>query len=279
MLVGGLLGAMNEGADFLGRATCKGSGLIVSEEDEGALRQRAETLGLLKIPSEYTARNTGALSSDWPSLIDRATERALSRGHALLVVDTLPGLAGLGGDEENDAGAVGERLRPLQQAAGEGLAVLFLHHMNRYGQPRGSRALSGVVDVSIRFHRKGNRFSLTADSRYPTATPATWSGQLIRDRPWRYESLEKDGSRLATRRPKQEGRDALLAAVASAGAKGITYQEIGSLPGLSKDVAKRLLPPERGVTVERLGAGTKGDPYRWLSLPAFGAVQSNSERS
>ena len=146
--------------------------------------------GFLKIPGQHVARDAGSLSCDWPTLIQQATEHALEHDHKLLVVDTFPGLAGLAGEEENDAGAVTGRLRHLQQAARAGLAVLFLHHMNRYGQARGSSAFSGMADISVSFNREGQsrRFSLVANSRY-IGTPSTWKGQLVRGIPDRYESL------------------------------------------------------------------------------------------
>ena len=98
----------------------------------------------------------------------------------MLVIDTFPGLAGLRGEEENDAGAVGERLHPLQVAAGEGLAVLFLHHMNGQSQPRGSKAFRGIVDISLRLERKKNAIWLKTESRFATDLPATVEGRLVK---------------------------------------------------------------------------------------------------
>jgi hypothetical protein len=81
-----------------------------------------------------------------------------------VVIDTFPGLAGLGDEQQNDAGAITGRLQPLQVAAGAGLAVLFLHHMNNANQPRGSKAFRGVVDTSIRFLRKAKNRSFRLES-------------------------------------------------------------------------------------------------------------------
>ena len=114
--------------------------------------------------------------------------------------DTFPGLAQLGNEQENDAGAIGERLRPLQEAAGQGLAVLFLHHMNGYGQPRGSKAFRGVVDITICFHRtrQSEQFRLESESRFPTATPSLLRAKLIKSPDvWFYA---------AERSPEERGR-------------------------------------------------------------------------
>jgi hypothetical protein len=172
---------------------------------------------------------------------------------------------------------VGERLRPLQRAAADGLAVLFLHHMNRYGQPRGSKALSGVVDASIRFVRDGrsNRFRLTGESRFPTATPASWRGQLVQDAQcWQYEPLSSENPPGAAVPTPADSKERLFEAIKASGRNGVTYDEIHRVPGLSKDIAKRHLPTWRGSRVEAHGSGTKGDPLRW-HIPATGAVHEN----
>ena len=149
-LVSGLLKAIEEGSPFLGRQTKRASAVVVSEEDRSALRMRADRFGLPELQSEYLSRSNGVLSVPWPVLIAMAAGHAVGAGHSLLVVDTFTGLAGLAHEQENDAGAIAERLRPLQEAAGRGLAVLFLHHMNAQGQPRGSTVFRAAADIAVR---------------------------------------------------------------------------------------------------------------------------------
>ena len=57
-----------------------------------------------------------------------AIARAREIGARLLIVDTLPGLAGLKGDAENSAGHAIAALRPLQEADAPGLARLVIRH-------------------------------------------------------------------------------------------------------------------------------------------------------
>ena len=100
-----------------------------------------------------------------------------------MVVDTFPGLANLEDEQENDAGAITRRLRPLQQAAAKDLAVLFLHHMNSQFQPRGSKAFRGVVDLSVRLLRgfaANSGLRLESESRLPDATPAKMKAELVK---------------------------------------------------------------------------------------------------
>jgi hypothetical protein len=177
-------------------------------------------------------------------------------------------------EEENDAGAITERLLPLQIAAGEGLGVLFLHHLNKNGYPRGSTAFRGVTDTSIRMEREkgGNAFRLVTESRFPSCS--FLRGRLVEtSEGWHYVSHEGGSSR--SNDPVDRGVDErLLQALKDAGSDGLTYAQIGELPGLSVDLAKKRLPACEGISVGRNGSGRKGDPYRWYALGngRFGAV-------
>jgi hypothetical protein len=269
MLVGSLLRALENGEPFLGQPTQQATAVLVAEEDESILQARARTLDLLELRSSYLSRSSGAIALEWPLLIERACEHALKAGHRLLIVDTFPGLAGLHGEEENDAGAIAERLRPLQLAAGHGLAVLFLHHMNAHGQPRGSKAFRGVVDMSIRFYRqgRGGEFRLATESRFPLATPATLRARLVKALDgWFYVRTDVE-ERTSQAQASEADTDALLwQALTDAGDGGLTYKEIGCMPALSIDKAKKRLPEWLGqVKVSRTGDGAKSDPYRWYA--------------
>jgi hypothetical protein len=262
MLVSGLLRALETGESFLGRRTKAASALLVTEEDQASLRERAGRFGLFGIRSEYLDRSL-SVGHDWSALIAGATERALAKQHRLLVIDTFPGLAGLGDEQENDAGAITSRLQPLQVAAGKGLAVLFLHHMNNASQPRGSKAFRGVVDTSTRFLRKpkSRGFRLETETRSTTSAAGSLKAELIQAPDgWFYRALGGAGLTEATGRTTDE---LLWQALQDAGSHGITYQELDRIEGLSVDIAKRRLPTWNGTRVSRDGTGKKSDPYRW----------------
>ena len=63
------------------------------------------------ILTRYAAR-----TADWPTMVAAAVAKAKAIGAHLLIVDTLPGLAGLEGDAENSAGHALAALRPRQEA-------------------------------------------------------------------------------------------------------------------------------------------------------------------
>jgi hypothetical protein len=262
-LVSGLLRSLAAGDPFLGQPTMPATALLLTEEDERQLWERAQLFGLFDQGHEYLARRE-TLRCPWPALIEQATNLALARGHSLLVIDTFPGLAGLGDEQENDAGAIGERLRPLQQAAGAGLAVLFLHHMNAYSQPRGSSALRGAVDISIRFLRRGSdhAFQLQTQSRFLAATTLTLSGELDTSAGEAFYRLRTSAG--ADSQSRRRTDDLLLETLMDAGSTGMSYAELDKVGCLSRDMAKKRLPQWlREGKIRRRGGGTKNDPFRW----------------
>ncbi len=71
-----------------------------------------------------------------------------------MVVDTLNRFAGLKGDEENSAGAVGEAMNPLLETAqGDHLCVLSIRHANKEGRARGSTQFDHDVDQILTLKR------------------------------------------------------------------------------------------------------------------------------
>jgi AAA domain len=264
MLVSGLLRALADGESFLGRKTKATSALLLTEEDQASLRERAGRFGLFGIRSEYLDRS-GSVGHEWSALVTRATEQALARKHRLLIIDTFPGLAGLGDEQENDAGAITSRLQPLQVAAGKGLAVLFLHHMNNANQPRGSKAFRGVVDISTRFLRRARSrsFRLETETRSTTSMAGSLRAELIQAPDgWFYRPLERGSD--APKTSSRPSDELLWDAVLQAGEKGVTYAALDRIDGLSRDIAKKRLPRWRAEKrVGRDGTGDKNDPYRW----------------
>lgn len=266
MLIGGLFHALNQGVPFLGQATRSANALLVTEEDELSVNVRAARFGLRTSSSHVVTREISTVTP-WPELISEATRWALRHEHTLLVVDPFATLAGLRPEEENDAAAVTARLRPLVRAAAAGLAVLFVHHVNRGGQPRGSTAFEAVVDIAIRLQRKDRSDVITLKTKSREVEVPELNAKLIRAPDnWFYEPQGVTRQEDAARTPESDQR--LLAALKEAGARGLTYEEIDRLPvpGLTEAVAKNRLPAwfkEDLPGLTRTGLGRRGDPYRW----------------
>jgi hypothetical protein len=90
-------------------------------------------------------------------VIQEAARWAVDNGFAVLVVDTFTRWAGL--ENENDNGEVTRKMKPLEQAAGLGLAVIILHQHGKgerrgFGRDvRGASAFGDAVDILVEMNR------------------------------------------------------------------------------------------------------------------------------
>jgi hypothetical protein len=267
-LLAAALGAIEAGNPFLGRPTSKATGVWLSEEPASALRQKAARFGLFGLESSV-AGSDRVFGVRWERLIEQATEHALESGHQLLVVDTFTGLAGLESEQENDAGAIANKLRPLRVASAEGLAVVFVHHGRKRGRsdPRGSSAFRGLVDVSIEFRRHGTspNFTLRSEGRFE---PVAVSGTLDMKGDWSYRATADRGLREASGGLTPVEKDThLWDALPVVPAIGLDFGQLEAESGLTIDeVMNRLRKwdkPPRESGLVRSGGGKKGDPYLW----------------
>jgi hypothetical protein len=262
-LVFALLEALLKGQPFLGGATRPSGVLLLSEERQGTLAEKARRFGLggsIDLLMRHEAAGV-----EWSEVVRQAVERCHERGLGILVVDTWDKWTGLRGDNEKSAGYTLEALEPLTQAAGEGLAVLIVAHQRKalgsYGEAvRGSNALTGGVDVVVELERpsadlgsEGTARVLHAVSRY-AGTPEEQAAKLEGDR---YIAC---GSVGALRGAKE--RDRLLDALEHGGS--MTADALSEETGMAKaTVHKRLRELAEESVLVRYGAGKRGDPYRW----------------
>lgn len=267
-LLEGLTRAMARGDDFLGHATTPATALWVSEEAPTAFARREGELG--PAPARDVVPRREAMRLPWDALVEHAWDAALEGGHGLVVFDSFLKLSGLDREREseNDASTVSGLLRPLLLMP-EGVAVVFVHHLNRKGYVRGSGAFGASVDTSVRLLRRerATAFDLRADARNPR-TPKTLRGDLDRrGSPWRYVALGEGGGASSA---------AVWDAVKAAGPNGATVEELVAASGATARTVKNCLrgyPAKDGGRpgwletgrVARTGAGMAGDPYRYAA--------------
>lgn len=156
-----LVAAVLNGGDFLGHPTVKTKVVYLTEERETTLRQALERAGLQDredlLIRFYSEKPAGTA---WKVMAEDSVREALNRGAGLLIVDTLPQFSELRGDAENNVGDALEAIRPLQEAAAQGLAVIVVRHDRKSGgevgdSARGSTAFGGAVDIVISLRRMG----------------------------------------------------------------------------------------------------------------------------
>jgi RecA-family ATPase len=156
-----LLASVARGDPFVSLATAAGGVLLLTEERQDTIAEKARALGLG--PNSFPAAGNPiagnesvhvlmrheAGAADWPEVVRQAMTYCSQHKLTVLAVDTFDRWSGLRGDSENAAGAVNEALEPLQYAAAAGLAVLLLSHQRKssgeYGEAvRGSSALTAA---------------------------------------------------------------------------------------------------------------------------------------
>jgi hypothetical protein len=151
-----------DGELFMGEPTTRTKAVFLTEQPPTSFRKALERADLLEredllIPHWHDTR--GML---WADVARGAADKAAEIGAGALFVDTLGQFAGIRGDGENNTGAAQEAMRPLQEAAARGLAVVLTRHERKGGgevgeSGRGSSAFGGAVDVILSIRRgEGN---------------------------------------------------------------------------------------------------------------------------
>lgn len=256
-------GAIERGEPFLDLATRQTGVLLLSEEREGTLAEKARRFDLSKRVEVLMRHEVGG--EDWPAVIAAAAEHCHDHDLGVLIVDTWDKWAGLSGEQENSSGAVVEALYPLAKAAGEGLAVIIVTHQRkgggRHGEAvRGSNALTGGVDVVVEMERLGEDAGpsarvLRSESRF-SATPSELTIRLEGDH---YQACGE----VADLRADLEGR-ALRDAAEKLGEPATVEQLVaGAAESLGRELsaatARRRL--DDLPDAQQSGRGVKGDPY------------------
>jgi hypothetical protein len=99
---------------------------------------------------------------EWERLIRQAGAETKRMGFDVLAVDTFAVFARLKGTEENDSGAVGDRMRALRMVAQTyDLAVVLIRHAGKDGTPRGSSAFEAEADICVTISRPEGRHAPT----------------------------------------------------------------------------------------------------------------------
>jgi hypothetical protein len=160
------------GEDHAGFATEPAKYLYLTEQG-GNFADALRDSGLLGHPDQIRiVQFKDVTAVEWERLIRRAGAEAKRMGFDVLVVDTFAVFARMKGTEENDSGAVGDRMRVLRLVAQKyDLAVILIRHAGKAGTPRGSSAFEAEADICISISRPEGRHApsvrkLTGIGRY-----------------------------------------------------------------------------------------------------------------
>ena len=272
-----LVEAVLEGKPFIGARTRYTPIVYLTEQPRVSFNVALQRANLTEKADLRLLHFTDTLGTAWASVAAAAGEECERLGSNLLIIDTLAQFAGLLGDEENNSGAQLEAIRPLQAIAGQGVALLILSHDRKSGgevgdATRGSSALPGAVDIVLSLRRPdgSSRKSLRVVqslSRF-SETP----NELV------IELTDKGYIALGEKADValQEAREAILAALPSSEANGITIDEMLETVKVMRSTAQRALKELiTGGRIQKVGTGRKRNAFRYF-LPEKDSAQTSS---
>lgn len=270
-----LIRAILTGDDFLGRNVAPSGVVLLTEKSLASVRKKLEKFAISEEKGALRVVTRAGVKGR-PNLVNNicdAIAEAKRVGAKVLIVDTLSFWAQLKGDAENSAGSIQQgAVWPFLEAAGEGLAVLVVHHLSKGTEElRGSTALGASVDIIVKLHGVGearNRRRLATESRFDE-TPV----ELV---------IELEGNQyrvLGT--PVDIGADANIEKVLDTlptDGDGLTQAEIERMTQLSqRRVSEALAALIDAGDVEKKAAkgGSRGRPaQRYLRRASIGEIHS-----
>jgi hypothetical protein len=261
----GMLGALTGPGDrFLGLPAATTSVLLMTEEPPATVEEKVDRFGLDDDRVYILSKRRVRSGRKWAKVVEAAA--AFCREHpeiGICVVDVLDKFADWDSKRsEADTGVIRETIDPLYELLDLGVCVILITHQRKaegeYGlRVRGGTALVGSADVVVEVERKTG---LSRESRVVkivsrfVGAPDEIAVELTEDG-WR--SLGDVAA--AARRSRL---DDVLDLV---GDEPQTREELlAAGNGISEaTLRRRLVELVRLALVERVGEGTKGDPYRW----------------
>ena len=258
-----------DGAPFMGGATKRGAIVYLTEQAPASYRKVIESAKLdsddFHVLYWHEARGIA-----WPELVKAAADHAEQVGARLLVVDVLSRWCGLEGDAENSTGAALVAMAPLKEAAGRGLAVVYLRHDRKSGgevgpSGRGSSQFGGDADQLIQLSRPSGNDArptvrvLEAIGRFGDETPAKVNIELHNEE---YRVLG-DAAAFARETAMRTVCEVLPATPCEAIESSVVVTR-GTDKGCKRTaVTTALKDLAEANTIVRIGAGKKGDPHRY----------------
>lgn len=154
-----VVGAVLKGGRFFGEPTATVPVIYLTEERSGTFLQGVTRVGIDRSDDGlYIVLRQNQRGTSWPAIMREVRDLAAELDAGLVVIDTLSDWAALGGDSENDAGSALEAMRPVQELAEAGPAVVVCRHSRKSGgevgdAARGSSAFGGAADILLNLQR------------------------------------------------------------------------------------------------------------------------------
>ena len=244
----------------------KGPVVYLTEQPAASFRVALERAHLLGRENLFVLSFNAVIGMDWPGIARLAREKCRRTSAVLLVVDTLSHFSGLDGDSENDSGAAITSMKPLQETAAAGIAVLTIRHERKSGGEigdagRGSSAWGGAADTLLTLRRPHDNGrpsirKIECVSRFE-GLPAEALYEYV-DGHYQYLGTE---SEIADR----EAETVILASAPECEEKAKTLDELLDGSEAARTTAQRVVKRLVGDgALEQIGRGKRGNPFRYF---------------
>jgi 5S rRNA maturation endonuclease (ribonuclease M5) len=267
--------AVLDGLPFMGEPTTKSPVVYLTEQPPSSWRLTLERAGLLGREDFHCLYFRDIRGIAWQVVADEAVAYCHRVGAKLLVIDTLGQFAGIAGDSENNAGDALQAMMPLQEAAGQGIAVMISRHDRKSGglvgeSGRGSSAYSGAVDIVLSIRRPEGNTKKTLRTIHAVGRFDETPEELVIDlTPTGYVSL---GS--AANVAEGAAEQVMLAGAPRTPEEAVTLDELIKDSEVSRSTANRVAKSmcARGALLF-IGKGKRGDAFRYF-LPESVSFQT-----
>ena len=255
--------AVVDGLSFLGEPTRQTGVVFLTEQPQTSFRESLRRADLLDRDDFAVLAWRDCARLLWEDVAQAAIDECARRSAGLLIVDTLTRFAGISGDGENDAGKAEAAMAPLQIAAADGLSIVVTRHERKAGgdvgdSGRGSTAFGGAVDIILAIRRidgTSNVRKVYGLSRFDE-TPDVLAIELTSDG---YVPLGDDGA-IALR----DASASLLEILPADPSVALPMRALQDRTKASRATLQRALDGLVDTDLaRRVGAGTRGNAYRW----------------
>jgi len=261
--------------EIVAQALQKGPVVYLTEQPPASFRVALERAHLLGVEKLICVTSNATMGMEWPAIAKAVAAKCQQVGAVLTVVDTLSHFAGLEGDSENDSGAAIACMKPLQEIAAAGTAVLTIRHERKSGGDigdagRGSSAFGGAADTLLTLRRpEGNtRPSLRkieCVSRFE-GLPAEAIYEFVEGR-YEYRGTENEIA-------ERDAIDVVLAKALEGEENAKTLDELIKGTNVARTTAQRVIAGlVREGQLIQIGKGKKNDPFRYF-LPEKDSAQT-----
>lgn len=252
--------------EIVRQALEKGPVVYLTEQPGTSFRAALGRAQLLGRENLFILLFNAVLGMEWAGIVKVAAEKCDEVEAVLLVVDTLSHFCGLDADSENDSGAAIASMKPLQEVAARGIAVLTVRHERKSGGEisdagRGSSAFGGAADTLLTLRRPEGRTRPTVRkiecvSRFD-GLPAEGIYELVDGR-YQYMGTENEIA-------EREAEQTIMTSPPESEEKAKTLDELLDGSDVARTTGYRVIKKLVAAgTLTQIGKGRRGHPFRYF---------------